>query len=170
MRYQLVFVLLKETPTIPNFAIKIVVFNDLDFYGPPTPARDYVVSLEGGPIMSNHVSKVWWLVVWRNETDEKLDVKTSFFGKKYVKHGQSVLLVLSEVLSEKGIQSEWLLFQFRKDFFQLIVSFNWTSIIATGALRAVTISKAKCAFIAGFCLDFGQIKGFKVASSTTRDA
>ena len=50
-----------------------------DFTGRrPLPARDYVVSIDG-PKLWNHVSKVWRLLVWRNKTDEKLDVKTSFF-------------------------------------------------------------------------------------------
>ena len=92
--------------------------------------------------------------------------------KKKSETGRSVLLVLSEKLPEKVIQSELLLCQFRKDFFHFIVSFNWTSIIATSALGAViTIHKAKCAFTASFCLNFGQISLISnYASSTTGDA
>ena len=38
-----------------------------DFTGRrPLPARDDVVSIEGGPKLWNHVSKVWRLPVWRN--------------------------------------------------------------------------------------------------------
>ena len=45
-----------------------------DFVGRrPLPARDYVVSIMGGPKLWNHVSKVWRLLVWRNKTDEKFD-------------------------------------------------------------------------------------------------
>ena len=45
----------------------------------PLPVRDHVVSIKDGPKLWNHVSKVWRLLVWRNTTDEKLDVKISFF-------------------------------------------------------------------------------------------
>ena len=45
----------------------------------PLPVRDYVVSIKGRPKMWNHVSKVWRLLVWWNKTDEKLDMKISFF-------------------------------------------------------------------------------------------
>ena len=45
----------------------------------PLPVRNYVVPIKGGPKRWNHVSKVWRLLVWRNETDEKLDMKISFF-------------------------------------------------------------------------------------------
>ena len=45
----------------------------------PTPHRDYVVSIQGGYMLWNHVSKVWRFLVWRNQADEKLDMKTSFF-------------------------------------------------------------------------------------------
>ena len=35
-----------------------------DFTGrQPVPVRDYVVSIEGGPKLRNHVSKVWRLLV-----------------------------------------------------------------------------------------------------------
>ena len=51
-----------------------------DFSGRrPLPVRDYVVSIEVGPELWNHVSKVWRLLVWLIKTDQKLDVKTSFF-------------------------------------------------------------------------------------------
>ena len=58
-------------------------FNDLGFRGPPTPAGQelnrYVVSIKGGPKLWKHVSNVWRLPVWRNKTDEMLDVKISFY-------------------------------------------------------------------------------------------
>ena len=44
----------------------------------PLPVRDYVVWIKGGPQLWNQVSKVWRLLMWRNKTDEKLDMKISF--------------------------------------------------------------------------------------------
>ena len=45
----------------------------------PLLARDYVDSIDGGSKLWNHVSKNWRLLVWRNETDEKFELKTSLF-------------------------------------------------------------------------------------------
>ena len=41
----------------------------------PLLARDYVLLIEDGPKLWNHVSKVW-----QNETNEKLDVKKLVFS------------------------------------------------------------------------------------------
>jgi len=61
---------------------------------PCRPLPDYVVSIKGGPKLWNHVSKVWRLLVWRNKTDEKLDVKISFFGCNFAKHELAKLLTI----------------------------------------------------------------------------
>ena len=56
-----------------------------DFVGRrPLPVRDYVVSIEGGPKLWNHVLKDWQLLVGRDKTDEKLE--NQFFRYNFVKH------------------------------------------------------------------------------------
>ena len=66
-----------------------------DFVGRrPLPVRDYVVSIKGGPKLGNHVSKVWRLLVRQNKTDEKLDVKISFFRYNFAKHELAKLLII----------------------------------------------------------------------------
>ena len=76
---------------------------------------------------------------------------------------------LFDVLSKKIIQMNLLVFQFEKNFFNFIVSFQRTSIIATSAFGAViTIGEAKCAFTASFCLDIGQIShNWRISAKST---
>ena len=53
-----------------------------DFIGRrPLSGSDYVISVEEGPHLWNHVSKVCRVLMRRNYIDEKSEVKTSIFGQ-----------------------------------------------------------------------------------------
>ena len=54
-----------SSPTIASIVGEIQWFG-ISWGRRPLPVRDYVVSIEDGPKLWNHVWKVWRLLVWRN--------------------------------------------------------------------------------------------------------
>ena len=51
---------------------------EIQWFGISWAADPFCQGLCGSPKLWNHVSKGWRLLVWRNKTDEKFEVKISF--------------------------------------------------------------------------------------------